>query len=128
MPARKQTGTTNPFETPATKPERADQTLPTSESGPRPSVGRIVHYRLTEMDTDHIEAKRAAARRRTKFTDGWPKANDVQIDQCYAMVIVAVGSNDLINGKVLLDGEDEFWLNCPPEGDDAGCWHWPERV
>lgn len=114
-----------------------------------PSIGRIVHYRLTADDA------RAVDRRRRDCRDGVPLAagvdrngNPVAEGTVVPLVIVAVWPLEYqagcrlsihpedtayestfgVNGQALLDGTDSLWVTSAPQHATlAGCWFWPPR-
>jgi len=108
-----------------------------------PSIGRIVHYELTEQDVAEITRRRTtgpdiAARIKE---DRWPLGaqahlgNTVAVGDVFPMVIVRVWPSDvgLVNGRVLLDGSDELWVASRAQvvtdsTDRKGCWFEPPRV
>lgn len=102
---------------------------------PVPTIARTVIYKLSPADAgkinrryidakEHIDAHRA-------------RANGVQIhfgnpvlagDE-YPMVIVKVWGSEpdsAVNGKVLLDGNDDFWATSVQVGTAEGTWRWPQ--
>ena len=87
----------------------------------KPSIGRIVHYTLSENDATAI------ANRRKDF--GVNIGNAVREGDVFPAVIVrvfeAAGSANL---KVLLDGTDDFWAGSVSEGEGPRTWAWPPRV
>lgn len=87
---------------------------------PNPTVGRIVHYRLTWDDAAQIAATRAGA------AGNPPSEGDV----CAAIVVSTWGptTNSAINLQVLLDGPDSYWAPSRNVGDVPGTWSWPPRV
>lgn len=108
-----------------------------------PSIGRIVHYCLTERNAAEI------MRRRTTGADiaarikdeKWPigaqahVGNAVNAGDVYPMVIVRVWPSETgsVNGRVLLDGTDEYWTTSVSQviadsTDKQGCWFEPPRV
>ena len=110
----------------------------------KPSIGRIVHYCLTEQNAVEIMRRRTtggsiAARIPSKE---WPVGaqahigNAVNAGDVYPMVIVRVFPDDpvsKVNGRVLLDGTDEYWATSvdqvvPDSSDRQGCWFEPPRV
>lgn len=87
-----------------------------------PSLGCVVHYKLTEGDAQHITHQRL-------HTGG--SGNPVAAGQvCPAEVVATFPGNPdgICNLKVSLDGPDFYWATSRPEGDEAGTWAWPERV
>lgn len=108
-----------------------------------PSVGRIVHYCLTEQNAAEI------MRRRTTGADiaarikdeKWPigaqahVGNAVSAGDVFPMVIVRIWPSDTgsVNGRVLLDGTDEYWATSVSQvvadsTDRQGCWFEPPRT
>jgi len=91
-----------------------------------PSIGRIVHYTLSQQDADYINGRRTE--------NGQPHiGNRCAAGNEYPAVIVAVfGSAPSwpSNLQVFLDGEDQFWGTSRHVGEPgkAGTWHWPEFV
>lgn len=89
-----------------------------------PSIGRIVHYRLTENDVALIASQRDG----TVKTGNAPREGDV-----YPLIITRVWEQDpteasAINGQVLLDGNDTLWVTSRKQGDELGNWFAPPRV
>lgn len=96
-----------------------------------PSVGRIVHYKLTPNDVRRIENDR-------EHYD--LAANSVNPGDVYPMLIVRVWAPgnpaSAVQGQVFLDGEDSLWVTSvsqaqPTVGVDAepeGSWFEPPRV
>lgn len=70
----------------------------------KPSLGRIVLYRVQSNDPPHNGSEFLPA------------------------VVVRVWSDDMLNLKVLNDGNEDFWRTSSHRGDDAGQWNWPPRV
>lgn len=91
-------------------------------SGQAPSVGRIVHYRLSEGDASVIAHQR--------LTVGSPQSNAAQAGDVYPAIVVRVfdPSVTTANLQVFLDGTDSYWATSRQEGDDPGTWFWPPRV
>lgn len=104
------------------------------------SIGRMVHYRLTRQDAINVNKRRQDALNalRAGVEDG------VQIHygrqalegDLYPMVVTRVWTEeDLVNGKVLLDGNDDLWVTRISEVPVAaenfetvlGHWTWPPR-
>ncbi|WP_129308004.1 hypothetical protein [Streptomyces sp. L2] len=99
-----------------------------------PSVGRIVHYQLTEHDATDINRRRQdfhqsrSADERTGFVGH--VGNHAAAGDVYPAVIVRVWSESTTtcNLQVLLDGTDTYWATSRAEGSEAGTWAWPERA
>ena len=99
-----------------------------------PTVGRIVHYRLSKRDAEQINRRRtdgaSIAKRIT--AEKWPVGaqahigNTVREGDSLPLLIVAINSVTSINGQVFLDGNDTFWAISVSEGPEAGQWSWPE--
>jgi hypothetical protein len=86
-----------------------------------PTVGRIVHYRLSESDVQSIKFARSAA------GGMYPQGNPVAPGDTYPAVVVRTFGGPNVNLQVLLDGPDSFWATSRPEGDGPGTWCWPPR-
>lgn len=102
-------------------------------SGPAPSVGRIVHYRLSKGDVAEIN------RRRKRFTEAPSQSwgfqahtgNQVHAGDVFPAVVVRIfEGNDVgtCNLSVLLDGSDTYWATSRKPGDEDGQWFWPPRT
>jgi hypothetical protein len=101
------------------------------------TVGRIVHYVLSESEADVINRFR-------NISGNGPdnlgvgaqvhQGNRVSAGEHVAMIVVAVwdhqpeGGNGCCNGQVLLDGNDSVWVTSCTYGEDnrPGSWHWIE--
>jgi hypothetical protein len=70
-----------------------------------PSIGRVVHYNVTEDERENCN---------------------------YASVlpamIVRVWSDECVNLKVLNDEKEDFWRTSAVLGDQEGEWFWPPYV
>jgi hypothetical protein len=106
-----------------------------------PSIGRIVHYQLSERDVDAIMRRRttgaAIAERIAAAPKQWPIGaqahigNAVHEGDVFPMMITrAWGSDEArsVNGQVFLDGCDVFWATSVHVGDDPGTFVWPTRT
>lgn len=109
------------------------------------TVGRIVHYQLSQGDADAINSRRLdsqAFRRRTLGLDAAPEpgtagrtghvehiGNSVTEGETYPAVVVRVFHPDstTANLQVLLDGNDHYWATSRSKGESAGFWSWPPR-
>lgn len=94
----------------------------------KPSVGRIVHYRLSGSDVDQINAHDPI-----DHTGVRPQhRNPVHEGDVYPATVVRVFSPDpastVANLQVHLDGRTNHWATSRSEGEQAGNWFWPPRV
>lgn len=84
-----------------------------------PTVGRIVHYRLSDADAAAIRSLPTV------------HLNPVQAGQVCAAVIVRVWGDtpeSAVNLQVLLDGLGTYWATSRCQGDGDGSWSWPPRA
>ncbi len=105
-------------------------------TAPIPTIGRIVHYRLRDTDADAINRRRKDARakmdwhRENKTGAQVHVGNDVSGGEIYPMIITRVWGTDptsAVNGQVLLDGNDLYWVTSTALGDEPGRFCWPNR-
>lgn len=115
-----------------------------------PTIGRIVHYRLSADDATQINRRRTtgkaiAERMRTVTTDvsgdldsihGWPSGaqahigNDAKEGDTHPMLITkAWGDNptSAVNGQCFLDGNDVLWVTSACVGEGPRTFSWPTR-
>lgn len=104
----------------------------------KPSIGRIVHYSLSDQDADEINRRRVAK----PHEPGWPAGAQAHSGsyaiggQLAPLIVTAVWTDVCINGQVMLDGNDSLWVASRlasgveggPAAPSPGFWHWPERV
>lgn len=102
-----------------------------------PTIGRIVHYTLTEQDASQINKRRADAwahmpeHRNNSNGVAVHVGNEVRAGDVYPLVITRVwGSTEgsSVNGQVLLDGSDSLWVTSVSEGEGERHWCVPPRV
>lgn len=105
-----------------------------------PSLGRIVHYRLSEEDATAVNRRRHDARMHLpEHRDGATGVqihvgNPVSAGEVYAAVIVTQWGgesptpNTSVNLKVLLDGTDDLWVTSASQGVGQRQWSEPPRV
>ncbi|WP_318202975.1 hypothetical protein [Streptomyces sp. SCL15-4] len=99
----------------------------------QPSVGRIVHYQLTEQDATDINRRRKdfhesrGAEDRTGYIGH--VGNRVAEGDQFPAIIVRVWDESTVtcNLQVLLDGNDTYWATSRAEGAEPGHWTWPPR-
>lgn len=118
-----------------------------------PTIGRIVHYRLSAKDAENIN------RRRDDFKSGRGKSwvagaqahvgNFAGEGDVLPLIVTAVWPTEYaslaylahhepgttydgpegVNGQVLLDGNDSLWVTSAPQHATlTGCWSWPPRT
>lgn len=102
------------------------------------SLGRIVHYALTEQDVEQISRRRTEPSRiadlikKSVWVPGVQAhiGNPVRVGQVFAADVVAVDPDvpSVFNLRVKLDGTDVLWVQSVTEGDEPGNWFWPPRV
>ncbi len=109
---------------------------------PAPTIGKIVHYRLTTEDAESVnvrrsdyatfQANRPARKSLREPVDSGHVAhvgNHVAPGDVYPAVVVRVFDGyDGVNLHVLLDGNDTLWATSRHEGTAHGEWSWPPRV
>jgi hypothetical protein len=102
-----------------------------------PSVGRIVHLRLSEQCAVEINRRRVDAQRSevaaTKSGAQVHVGNSASEGDVLPLLICKVWSAEpteqtAVNGQVFLDGNDVLWATSVAQGDASGQWHEPERV
>jgi hypothetical protein len=89
-----------------------------------PTIGRIVHYALSEQDAKRIEQLRWSLP-----TDN--RGNTAEAGQVYPALIVRTWGEtpeSAVQLQVFLDGSDTYWATSRSHGDDPGQWIWPPRV
>ncbi|GHA01607.1 hypothetical protein ACFOOM_12040 [Streptomyces echinoruber] len=101
---------------------------------PQPTIGRIVHYRLTEHDASDINRRREDWQRmggeHNQAGIVGHVGNHVSEGDLFPAVIVRVWNESTVtcNLQVLLDGIDTYWATSRAEGTESGTWAWPERA
>lgn len=107
------------------------------ESRMIPSVGRIVHYRLSEHDALAITQRRDDARRSRIAHDKTGAVvhvgNPVKAGDVYPMLITRIWAEEptettAVQGQVFLDGNDNLWVTSVQQGDGERQWSAPPRV
>lgn len=105
-----------------------------------PSIGRIVHYTLSAEDAAQINRRRTTGSSiATRITAReWPVGAQAHVGpeaaegETLPMIIVKVhdASDGTVNGKVMLNGSDELWVQFAKAspGAQPGCWCWPPRA
>lgn len=122
-----------------------------------PSIGRIVHYRLSADDATQIDRRRTtghsiAVRLKTSLSadatidpatgeviriHAWPAGaqahigNKVTEGDTFPMMITRVwgpSAESAVNGQVFLDSNDVFWATSVCVGDGPRTFSWPART
>jgi hypothetical protein len=106
----------------------------------KPTIGRIVHYKLSESDAAAINVRRRdfrafEASHEHPHKPGTPPAtghiahygNDVAAGDVFPAAVVRVWDDGKVNLQVFLDGNDAFWATSREQGEEPGCWEWPQR-
>ena len=103
----------------------------------KPSIGRIVHYKLSEQDAQSVNRRRVLnAGRGANWSAGAQAhvGNRVSAGEIVPMIVCIVWPNehgptfDGVNGQAFLDGNDSLWVTSAKEGTEPGQWSWPARV
>lgn len=102
-----------------------------------PTIGRIVHYRLSDEDAAAINKRRSdaaahlAEHREASSGVAVHVGNSVSAGDTYPLVITRTWGDTegcAVNGQVLLDGSDTLWVTSVSEGDSNRQWSVPPRV
>ena len=117
-----------------------EQSTAAQSSPQKPTVGRIVHYRLSAIDAENINRRRTSgasiAERLKSEPPTWPAGaqahigNGATAGEVFPLVVVRVHDEPhlTVNGQVLLDGNDQLWVTSAGEGTENGTWSWPPRA
>jgi hypothetical protein len=92
----------------------------------KPTIGRIVHYRLGKQDADDITARRALRSSSFEILRG----NRVEEGDVFpAMIVRAWGdqTDSMVQLQVFLDGNDTHWATSVQAGDGPRTYSWPPR-
>lgn len=99
-----------------------------------PTIGRIVHYQLSQYDADAINKRRADWQVNCR-ENGTPQTghvahvgNSAAEGQYFPAVVVASWGGTTVNLQVILDGTDTYWATSRHEGDEPGTWTWPPKA
>lgn len=89
-----------------------------------PTIGRIVHYKLSENDAKRIN---------TEWRTSNGRGNASTAGDTVPLIIVRVWPDEGgpgipgVNGQAILDGYDTLWVTSAHEGVEPGQWCWPPR-
>lgn len=88
---------------------------------PDPTLGRIVHYTLTDEDVRRLDNDRIT----TLAYGNLPHAGD----SVPAIVVGGMNADAprTVNLQACLDGNDRLWIANAAEGEEAGQWHYPVK-
>lgn len=93
---------------------------------PLPTVGRIVHYLLSEEDVARILDQLSH-----NPPDVSAQFNEPRLGQPYAAMVTSVNDHPVhsdVNLSVWLDGPANYFAPSRREGTQPGTWCWPPRV
>jgi hypothetical protein len=111
-----------------------------------PTIGRIVHYRLSAEDAKAINRRRtngaSIGDRLAIVPPLWPAGAQAHIGNVATegdvvpMMIVRtwhtpgqyMSGTSCLNGQAFLDGTDVLWTLSVAEGAGPRTWFWPERA
>jgi hypothetical protein len=96
-----------------------------------PSVGRIVHIRLSAECARSINERRHDAYHSGIVSTS--QGNDARENDIYPLLITKIWSGEpkestAVNGQIFLDGNDSFWATSVQQGDGPGKWFEPPIV
>ena len=97
------------------------------------SIGRIVHYKLNDLDAKAINRRRddAIKSEARKAKTGYQMHHGLPVHAGTVLPMIIVGcdpENEIVDGQVFLPGNDVFWVDVVGKGGSMGEWHWPPRV
>lgn len=99
-----------------------------------PTIGRIVHYKLTAEDAAQINRRRTTGESIAQRIMSWPLGaqahigNEAKEGEVFPMLITKVWGNDsnsAVNGQVFLDGNDVLWVKSVTPGGGERGFSWP---
>lgn len=102
-----------------------------------PTIGRVVHYRLSTQDIEQINRRRTNSKSIADRIpeNRWPAGaqahigNEAKEGDVFPMLIVKCWGDTAtssVNGQVFLDGNDVFWATSRSVGNQPGTFSWPE--
>lgn len=103
----------------------------------KPTIGRIVHYRLSVQDAVAINQRRKDAREKLAWHHAIRSGaqihvgNDVKEGDVYPLIITKMWGDQetsMFNGQLLLDGNDLFWVTSTKLGDGMRECFWPPKA
>jgi hypothetical protein len=99
----------------------------------KPTIGRIVHYKISEDDAETINRRRQRSANAPKSEWGFQAhvGNPAEAGQVFPASIVQIfgdTTESAVNLQVTLDGNDTYWATSRTAGDGDGQWSWPPRA
>jgi hypothetical protein len=103
----------------------------------KPTIGRIVHYRLSGQDAIAINQRRKDAREKLQWHHAIRSGaqvhvgNDVKEGDVFPLIITRVwgeADTSAFNGQLMLDGNDLFWVTSTAIGEGNRQCFWPPRA
>ena len=102
----------------------------------KPTIGRIVHYKLTETDAERANRRRHSDTIGQRIADGtWPegaqahagnRANAGDVAPALIVRVLNEDDNSAVNLQAFLDGNDVLWVTSATCGESAGQFAWPK--
>lgn len=95
-----------------------------------PTIGRMVYYKFSKDSAEEVNKRRSDTNkniekiREDSFGYQTHVGNPVKEGDILPMTITFVHNEDLINGKVFLDGGDDYWATSVSLGSENGQWDW----
>ncbi|GLH97359.1 hypothetical protein [Phytohabitans aurantiacus] len=89
-----------------------------------PTIGRIVHYTLSEQDAEAINRRREDFAEAPATNTGFVGhvGNPASTGDIYPAMVVNTFGGTAANLQVFLDGNDTYWATSRVEGADQGTW------
>ncbi|MBT2234740.1 hypothetical protein [Nonomuraea sp. NEAU-A123] len=96
-----------------------------TETTPTPTIGRIVHYKLSGHDVSMINLESMQS-----FGGQGVVRSPVKLGDVFPAIITRTfeGAGTAVNLQVFLDGNHSYWATSRSEGTDHGQWSWPPRA
>jgi hypothetical protein len=112
------------------------QRAPSPRPPPAPTIGRTLHYILTQADSEQVMRRRTHARSIAQRIEEntWPLGAQAHIGNpadpgdIAPLYVTKVNGDGTVNGQALLDGTDVLWVTGKSEGTEPGTWQWPPKV
>ena len=102
----------------------------------KPTIGRIVIYRLNANDAETINRRRSDAREKMAWHQALKSGaqvhvgNAVRVGDEFPLVITKTwgdADESAFNGQLLLDGNDLYWVTSTKIGADTRECYWPNK-